>query len=319
MVGEGRAWLREGGEGGGEGGGESVSAAPDIGEGETATALGTRSAGDTGGRKGGEAVGGIAGGMVGTLGGGAGQGGGRGGGRGGWTNRLLRFVGVDTAMSLWRAGLLARRAWTEVWVGFVESLVSVGAVRSDGSWGEWSVKARLKLDASRATRFTARWVQTLLDVHGYEIFEAAFFNGDPHPGNILVMPDNRLGLIDYGQCKRLPPASRDEIATLMCAVADGASDAALADIFRGMGMKTKNDDTWFMGSFARLIFGQLTSDQIDPSWHRRLHTTDQIVAFPPDLLMVARVAGLLRGIGFALRQNVNVAEAWQGRARAHAG
>lgn len=25
------------------------------------------------------------------------------------------------------------------------------------------------------------------------------FNGDPHPGNILLTPDGKLGLIDYGQ------------------------------------------------------------------------------------------------------------------------
>ena len=35
----------------------------------------------------------------------------------------------------------------------------------------------------------------------YEIFQCPLFNSDPHPGNIIVMPDARLGLIDYGQCK----------------------------------------------------------------------------------------------------------------------
>ena len=35
--------------------------------------------------------------------------------------------------------------------------------------------------------------------HRYQIFVDGVFNGDPHPGNILLMPDGRLGLIDYGQ------------------------------------------------------------------------------------------------------------------------
>jgi predicted unusual protein kinase regulating ubiquinone biosynthesis (AarF/ABC1/UbiB family) len=39
----------------------------------------------------------------------------------------------------------------------------------------------------------------MLDVHADEIFNHGVFNGDPHPGNILLMPDGRLGLIDYGQ------------------------------------------------------------------------------------------------------------------------
>jgi aarF domain-containing kinase len=44
-------------------------------------------------------------------------------------------------------------------------------------------------------------LDTLMRVHAYEIFQNGSFNGDPHPGNILLMPDGRLGLIDYGQAR----------------------------------------------------------------------------------------------------------------------
>ena len=36
-------------------------------------------------------------------------------------------------------------------------------------------------------------------VHAHEILVNGVFNGDPHPGNILLCPDGRIGLIDYGQ------------------------------------------------------------------------------------------------------------------------
>jgi hypothetical protein len=36
-------------------------------------------------------------------------------------------------------------------------------------------------------------------VHAHEILVNGVFNGDPHPGNILLCPDGRVGLIDYGQ------------------------------------------------------------------------------------------------------------------------
>jgi len=39
----------------------------------------------------------------------------------------------------------------------------------------------------------------LLRVHAHEIFVDGYFNGDPHPGNILLLEDGRMGLIDYGQ------------------------------------------------------------------------------------------------------------------------
>lgn len=57
----------------------------------------------------------------------------------------------------------------------------------------------------------AQIVDDLLAVHGYEIFINGIFNGDPHPGNILYIDqpntktssDYKIGLIDYGQVKRI--------------------------------------------------------------------------------------------------------------------
>lgn len=45
-------------------------------------------------------------------------------------------------------------------------------------------------------------VHSRVRVHGHQIFVDGAFNGDPHPGNILLTPDGKLGLIDYGQARR---------------------------------------------------------------------------------------------------------------------
>ena len=51
-------------------------------------------------------------------------------------------------------------------------------------------------------------LQVLLDVHGFEIFQSPIFNADPHPGNILMMPDGsfvvvlRRGQMDLRNCDR---------------------------------------------------------------------------------------------------------------------
>ena len=44
-----------------------------------------------------------------------------------------------------------------------------------------------------------------------QIFEDGFFHGDPHPGNLLFLPDGRVGLLDFGIVGRL---SRDRLAGL---------------------------------------------------------------------------------------------------------
>lgn len=46
---------------------------------------------------------------------------------------------------------------------------------------------------------TSQIIELLHHVHAHEIFLNGEFNGDPHPGNILLLNDGRVGLIDYGQ------------------------------------------------------------------------------------------------------------------------
>ncbi len=55
---------------------------------------------------------------------------------------------------------------------------------------------------------TPRIVDTLMRVHGYQLLVDGVFNADPHGGNFLLLPDGRIGLIDYGATKRLTENER---------------------------------------------------------------------------------------------------------------
>ncbi|PJE19859.1 MAG: hypothetical protein CK431_30110, partial [Mycobacterium sp.] len=52
-------------------------------------------------------------------------------------------------------------------------------------------------------------------LYGTMIFEQGFFHGDPHPGNLLILPDGRIGLLDFGLAKELPPGFARLVATMM--------------------------------------------------------------------------------------------------------
>ena len=43
------------------------------------------------------------------------------------------------------------------------------------------------LDQTNTLANVGNLLQTLITVHGYEIFNTPVFNGDPHPGNILTL------------------------------------------------------------------------------------------------------------------------------------
>lgn len=56
-----------------------------------------------------------------------------------------------------------------------------------------------------------------------QILDAGFFHADPHPGNLLVTPDQRLAMLDVGMVGRLAPDTRKLLAKLMVAVMNGRS------------------------------------------------------------------------------------------------
>lgn len=61
------------------------------------------------------------------------------------------------------------------------------------------VTGYLKYTWSEPLLNLSKLLEILGRVHAYEMFQLGAFNGDPHPGNILLLDDGRLGLIDYGK------------------------------------------------------------------------------------------------------------------------
>jgi ubiquinone biosynthesis protein len=50
------------------------------------------------------------------------------------------------------------------------------------------------------------------------LFIHGFFHGDLHPGNVLVMPGDKLGILDCGMVGRLSPTMKDHVIDILYAV-----------------------------------------------------------------------------------------------------
>jgi ubiquinone biosynthesis protein len=50
------------------------------------------------------------------------------------------------------------------------------------------------------------------------IFHHGFFHGDPHPGNLMVLPGNTIGLLDFGMVGRLDDTLREDIEDMLMAI-----------------------------------------------------------------------------------------------------
>ena len=63
-----------------------------------------------------------------------------------------------------------------------------------------------------------RIIDTLMRVHGIQLLKFGVFQSDPHGGNFLLLPDSRIGLIDYGATKRLTRNERLSACLLFAAL-----------------------------------------------------------------------------------------------------
>jgi aarF domain-containing kinase len=156
-------------------------------------------------------------------------------------------------------------------------------------------------------------MSTLLRVHGHQIFVDGVFNGDCHPGNIILMPDGRLGLIDYGQVKEIDKQTRRELATMIELLAKRDSEQVVAH-FKKMGFKTKKMDPYIIEKNAVVFFDrcdrEVTEGMNLQLFLDKLTATDATVVFPEEHLFAARTSLLLRGLGTILGHPVSTASAW---------
>lgn len=63
-----------------------------------------------------------------------------------------------------------------------------------------------------------------------QILQDGFFHADPHPGNIFILPDGRLSLLDWGMIGRLTPTTQMKLISLLHGVVEKDSEAIL-DVF----------------------------------------------------------------------------------------
>jgi ubiquinone biosynthesis protein len=71
-----------------------------------------------------------------------------------------------------------------------------------------------------------RLINILVKLTLQTIFEEGLFHADPHPGNVLVLPDGRLSLLDFGMTGELDEQMRESLTLLLEAVVKGDARAA---------------------------------------------------------------------------------------------
>lgn len=139
--------------------------------------------------------------------------------------------------------------------------------------------------------------QRIADAYGHQILVDGLFQADPHPGNILVMPDGGVALLDFGLTKELPDTARLGFARLVLGSANRNPDEIL-QAFQELGVRTKSDEPESLLAMMRLLFEPRPIDGgiREARAQRQTMRANPIEAIPGDLVLLGRVIGLLRGV-----------------------
>ncbi|MFP5407978.1 MAG: ABC1 kinase family protein [Gammaproteobacteria bacterium] len=74
------------------------------------------------------------------------------------------------------------------------------------------------------------------------VLEHGYFHADPHPGNVLFLPDNRIGMIDFGMVGMLTQPRRNQIVDLLHALVKKDEAGMLEVLLDWSGESIKDED-----------------------------------------------------------------------------
>jgi ubiquinone biosynthesis protein len=134
-------------------------------------------------------------------------------------NRETDFSREARSVVLFRT---AMADFPDLWIPDVVAECSNGAVLTL----EFSGGERIDYYAKRHPEAMPRSMNTLVTLMLQTIFEEGLFHADPHPGNVFILPDGRVSLLDFGNTGDLDEPMRESLTLLLDAVVKGDARAA---------------------------------------------------------------------------------------------
>lgn len=138
----------------------------------------------------------------------------------------------------------------------------------------------------------------LTGIYLYQLLVLGAFHGDPHPGNLFVMPDRRICLHDFGLVGALDAATRRNLAAFMQALACRNGEWLL-DVYLELGVLSgRVDRRVLLGNIEELLqeyAGLPLNEWSVPEIFMRIARMGmaQNVRLPHNLLVLARAMYLL--------------------------
>lgn len=138
-----------------------------------------------------------------------------------------------------------------------------------------------------------------------EIFEHGFFHGDPHPGNFVIMPGNKLGLMDFGLMGYISEKEKEAFFRFSYALAagqvedmiDALGELGISGNYATRSVLKRDLNRLFLNFRTKSLDEIAASDMLREimriAFRHQLH-------FPPDLALLFKVLAMCESLGAML-------------------
>ncbi|AWB87715.1 ABC1 kinase family protein [Mycetocola zhujimingii] len=137
------------------------------------------------------------------------------------------------------------------------------------------------------------------------VFVDGFFHADPHPGNLFIETDGRIGLIDFGMVGSIDEKMRDHLVSLFSALLQGDPDHIASAVLTVASSSAhvnrpqlRRDFAHFMTLYsgkelAELEIGAMVAELLGVLRRHRLQ-------LDPQLVLLLRMLSMIEGMGVRL-------------------
>ncbi|SDH76168.1 ubiquinone biosynthesis protein [Paenibacillus naphthalenovorans] len=135
----------------------------------------------------------------------------------------------------------------------------------------------------------------------HQIFNNGFFHGDPHPGNVLVLPGEVIAFIDFGMVGRLSPEMKYHFSSLVIALMRQSTDGVIKAILR-MGLvpddvnmaQLRGDveqlrEKYYGVPLSQISLGEAVNDLFRTAFRHSIR-------IPPDLTLLGKTLLTVEGV-----------------------
>ena len=173
------------------------------------------------------------------------------------------------------------------------------------------------LEALKAAGYDPRRISTYAANFALkEVLIDGFFHADPHPGNMLIMPGEVIGVLDFGTVGRLDDRDRTNLARLFIAgvqmdvegIVDQLQRMGVAD-YRVDRMGLQRDLKRIMTRYYGLPIYEINAQEVAKAVQPIMYEYKLYV--PTDYYLLMKTVIMLQGVGLNLDPDFDIFEAAQ--------